>query len=99
MGEPVFESLAPMFDRIGVAENRLHPDLAARPDLDRTSRHVICPKVEGAAARQFEARMVPVAGQDAVLDTAPIERATPMRAAIVQRQDVPPRMHPPHPPA
>jgi hypothetical protein len=43
MGEPVFEPLTPMFRWIGVAEHRLHPDLAARADLDGTSRHVVCP--------------------------------------------------------
>jgi len=33
--------------------------------------------------------MMPVAGQDAVLNTAPIERETHMRAAIVEREDMP----------
>src|SRR5258706_2754908 len=55
---------------IGIAERRLHPDLAARPDLDGTSRHVICPQIECAATCQFEAGMVPVAGQDAILNAA-----------------------------
>ena len=31
--------------------------------------------------------MMPVAGQDAVLDAAPIERETHMRATIVERED------------
>src|ERR1700730_13504610 len=93
MAEPIFEPLTPMSSWIGIAEHRLHPDLAARPDLDRTSRHVICPQIECAAACQFEAGMVPVAGQDAVLNAAAIERETHMGAAIVEREDVPTLMH------
>src|SRR3984893_18600197 len=89
MAEPVFEPLTPMFSWIGVAEHRLHPDLAACTDLDGTSRHVVGPQIECAAACQFEARMMPVAGQDAVLNAAPIERETHVRAAIVEREDVP----------
>src|ERR1700722_15313609 len=61
MAEPIFEPLTPMSSWIGIAEHRLHPDLAARPDLDRTSRHVICPQIKCTAACQFEAGMVPVA--------------------------------------
>jgi hypothetical protein len=37
--------------------------------------------------------MMPVAGQDAVLNTAPIERETHLRAAIVEREDVPALVH------
>ena len=37
--------------------------------------------------------MVPVAGQDAVLNTAPIERETHMQAAIVERKDMPALVH------
>jgi hypothetical protein len=34
-----------------------------------------------------------VAGQDAVINTAPIERETHMRAAIVEREDMPALVH------
>src|SRR5882672_8728489 len=37
--------------------------------------------------------MVPVAGQDAVLDAATIQRETHMRAAIVEREHVPVLVH------
>ena len=37
--------------------------------------------------------MMPVAGQDAVLDAAPIERETHMRAAIVEREDMAALVH------
>jgi hypothetical protein len=40
--------------------------------------------------------MMPVAGQDAVLNTAPIERETHVGAAIVEREDVPTLMHEQH---
>ena len=96
MAEPIFEPLTPMSSWIGIAEHRLHPDLAARPDLDRTSRHVICPQIKCTAACQFEAGMVPVAGQDAVLNAAAIERETHVGAAIVKREDVPTLMHEQH---
>jgi hypothetical protein len=77
MAKPVFEPLPPMSDRIGVAKHRLHPDLAARADFDGTSRLVVCPKVKGAAARQVEPRMMPVASQDAVLDAATLQEGSP----------------------
>src|SRR5207248_987770 len=93
MGEPVFEPTAPMSNWIGVAKHRFHPDLTARTDLDGTTRHVVGPQIEGAAARQREARMMPVAGQDAILDTAPFERETHMGAAIVERKDVTALLH------
>jgi hypothetical protein len=37
--------------------------------------------------------MMPVAGEDAVLYAAPIERETHMRAAIVEREDMPTLVH------
>src|SRR5438874_7896070 len=93
MGETVFEPLTPMSNRVDVAKHGFHPDLAARADLDRTSRHVVCPKVKRTATRQFEPRMMPVAGQDAVLDAATLQRETHMRTAVVERKDVPILMH------
>jgi hypothetical protein len=93
MGEPVFEPLPPMSNRVGVAKHGFHPNLAARADLDGTSRHIVCPKVKGAAARQFEPRMMPVAGQDAVIDAATLQRETHMRTAVVEREDVPILVH------
>src|ERR1700736_4573524 len=90
MAEPIFEPLTPMSSWIGIAEHRL------RPDLDRPSRHVICPQIKCTAACQFEAGMVPVAGQDAVLNAAAIERETHVGAAIVKREDVPTLMHEQH---
>jgi hypothetical protein len=44
MGEPVFEPLTPMSNRIGVAKHRLNPDLTARADLDGASGHIVRPR-------------------------------------------------------
>ena len=43
MAKPVLQPLTPMLTRIGVAKYRLYPNLAARADLDRTNRYIICP--------------------------------------------------------
>ena len=55
MRHAVVEPPAPVRGRVGIAEDRLHPDLAVT-DLDRAGRHVVCPQVEGAAARQTSKR-------------------------------------------
>src|SRR3712207_6849001 len=52
---------------------RLNPDLAVT-HLDRTGRDIIGPEIEGAAAREVKARVMPVTREDAVLDAAAIER-------------------------
>src|SRR5580704_184795 len=82
-----------MSNQIRVTEHRFHPDLPARADLDGASRHVVRPKVKGAAARQFNACMMPMAGQDAVLDAATLQRETHMRTAVVEREDAPIFVH------
>jgi hypothetical protein len=61
MCEAVRKALPPVRDGIGVTERGLHPDLPVA-QLDRAHRHVVGPQVEGAAAREIEARVVPVAG-------------------------------------
>src|SRR6266849_8564215 len=43
VGEPISEPLTPMSNRVAVAEHRFDPDLAAGTDLNRTSRHDVCP--------------------------------------------------------
>jgi hypothetical protein len=67
---------------IGMSKRGLHPHFAVA-DLDRAGRHVVGPRVERAAACEIEPRVVPVAGQDTVLDAAALERKTHMRTAIV----------------
>ena len=43
VGEPIGKPLTPVLDRVGIAEDRPYPDLAACADLDGTGRHVVCP--------------------------------------------------------
>ena len=86
MGQAVLEATAPMAQGIDVTERRLDPDLAVT-HLNRAGRDIIGPEIEGAAARQIEARVMPMAGEDAVLDAAAIERKAHMRAAVVERED------------
>jgi hypothetical protein len=56
--------------------------------LDMERRHVVCKRVEGAPAGEVEARVVPVAGEDAVAHRAAAEREAHVRAAVVQREDL-----------
>jgi hypothetical protein len=84
--QTVCKPLAPMRDGINMPECRLHPDLAVA-QLDRGDRRVVRPQVERAAAFKVEAGVVPVTGQDAVLDAAAIEREAHMRAPIVEGED------------
>src|SRR5215472_2774150 len=86
MREAVVEPLAPMRSRIAVAEGGPYPDFAVT-HLGGAGRHVVCPQIEGTAAREIEAGVVPVAGQGAVLDAAAIQRKAHMRAAIVECED------------
>ena len=86
MREAVVEPPAPMRSRIRVAEGGPYPDFAV-PHLGGAGRHVVCPQIEGAAAREIEAGVVPMTRQCAVLDAAAIQRKPHMRAAIVKRED------------
>jgi hypothetical protein len=86
VGETVGKPLTPMPGKIGMTERGLHPDFAVT-QFDREDRYVVCPKIKGAAAFQIEAGVVPMTGQDAVLDAAPLQREAHMRATIVEGED------------
>jgi len=86
VGEAVMEPSAPMRCRISVAESRLHPNLRAT-HFDGAGRHVVSPQIKGAAARKVEAGVVPVAGQDTVLDAPAVERKAHVGTTIVERKD------------
>jgi hypothetical protein len=88
VGEAFRKPRTPMRGGIGMTERGLHPDLAIA-HLDRADRHVVRPQVEGAAAFEIEAGVVPMTGQDAVLDAAALEREAHVRATIVEGKDVP----------
>jgi len=62
VSEPVVEPAALVPNLVGVAEYRLHPDLAVGADLDGTSRQIVGPEIECAATCQFKACVTPVAG-------------------------------------
>jgi hypothetical protein len=57
--------------------------------FDRADRYVVRPQVEGAAAFEIEAGVVPMTGQDTVLDAAALEREAHVRATIVEGEDAP----------
>jgi len=86
--EAVIKPLAPVHSGVGMTEGCLHPDLVVA-HLDRESRSVIRPQIEGAAAFEVETGVVPMAREDAVLNAAPIEREAHVRAPIVERKDPP----------
>jgi len=64
MGKSVVKPTTPVRVGIGVAERRPHPDLVVA-HLDCGCGRVVRPQVEGAAAFEIEAGMVPVTGQNA----------------------------------
>ena len=88
VGEAVRKPLMPVRGGIGMSEVGLHPDVTIT-HLDRADRHVVRPEVEGAATFEIEASVVPVTGQDAVLDAAALEREAHVRAPIVEGEDAP----------
>jgi hypothetical protein len=88
VGEAARKPLMPVRGGIGMGERGLHPDVTIT-HLDRADRHVVRPEVEGAAAFEIEASVVPVTGQDAVLDAAALEREAHVRAPIVEGEDAP----------
>ena len=81
--EPVRKSLAPVRGRIGVSDCGLHPNFAIA-QFDREGRNVVGPQVKSAAAFEIEAGVMPMAGQDTVLDGAAIEWEAHVRASIVE---------------
>src|SRR5215204_1191332 len=85
----VVEPTAPMARGIAMAERRLDPNLSIT-HLDRTGRDIVSPEIEGAAARQIEARVMPMTREDAILYAAAIERKAHMWAAVVEREDASP---------
>src|SRR3984957_13633895 len=68
------------------ARTEIDPDVAAF-DLDRERAHVVRPRIERAAAMQVEPRVMPMAGEDAILHGAAIEGKAHVRASIVHGED------------
>src|SRR5262249_8280117 len=61
--------------------------------LDRTGRYIVGPEVEGAPAVEIEPSVVPVTGQNAVLDAAALERKAHVRTPVVEGKDAPAIVH------
>src|SRR5205807_1483180 len=55
--------------------------------FDVVGRHVVGPQIEGAARAQVEAGMVPVTGEDAIVDAALVQGKAKVRTAIVDGED------------
>ena len=72
---------------LGLRGNRVDPDDAVL-EGDLEAQHVVREQVEGTAALQVEARVVPVTGQDAVAHAAAVQREAHVRAAVVDRVDL-----------
>ena len=66
---------------------RVHPHLAVA-SLRGEGADVVGPEVEGAAGGQVEAGVVPVTGQDAVLEGAPVQGEAHVGAAVVDGMDL-----------
>jgi hypothetical protein len=65
-----------------LSRREVHPHLAV-PDLHREDTRLISELVEGPAALQIEAGVVPVAGQDAVAYAPPVQGEPHVGTAIV----------------
>ena len=83
MGHGVAESRSPIVALVGITAIGCHPDFVAA-NLDPGCGHVVGPQIEGPAAFEIEAGVVPVAGEDAVFYGPTMERKTEMRASVVQ---------------
>jgi hypothetical protein len=78
-----FEPLPPIRVGFRVPEFGPDPHLPAA-QFDWAGRHVIRPEIKGAAARKIEPGMVPVTGENAVLDASAIEGEPHVRASVVK---------------
>src|SRR5262249_36196020 len=88
VGEAVRKPLSPVPGGIGITERRLQPDFTIA-EFDREDRYVVRPQIEGAAAFEIEAGVMPVTGQDTVLDGAALEWEAHVWAPIVEGEHAP----------
>ena len=86
VGQAVGQPLLPVACRVGMGELGLHPDLSVT-HLDQVDWYIVRPQVEGAAAFDSEASVVPMTGQDAIFDAAALEREAHVGATIVEGDD------------
>ena len=74
---------------------RVHEDCASL-DMHSITVDVVRPRVEGRAGRDVEARVVPVAVEEAVVDVAPVQREAHVWAAVVDGVELAPVKHHQH---
>jgi hypothetical protein len=86
--EAIRKPLTPVRRGIGMTRCGLYPYIAIA-QFNREGRYVVCPKIKGTATFQIEAGVVPVTGQDAVLDTTALKRKSHVRAPIVEGKRAP----------
>ena len=79
--EPFTQAVLPMRCAVGITRAGSDPDFAVA-DFDRRSGYVVRPRIERAAGREIEARVMPMARQDPVLDRAAMQRKAQVRAEI-----------------
>jgi hypothetical protein len=91
--QPLAQPVAPMGLAVHVTRPGIDPNGTVIPQLDWRGRDIIGPEVEGAAAGEVKAGMMPMAGQNPVLDRAAVQRKTEMRATVVEREDTAPVVH------
>jgi hypothetical protein len=92
VGEAIRKPLTPVRRGICITECGLHPDFAIA-QFDREDWYVVRPQIEGAAAFEIEAGVVPMTGQDAILDAAALKRETHVRTPIIEGEDAPAVVH------
>ncbi len=83
VGETIGKPLTRMRSRIGMSERGFHPDLSIT-QFDRKGWYIVGPKIKGTAASEIETGVVPMAGQNAIVDAAPLERESHVRATVIE---------------
>ena len=96
VGQTVLKPVPPV--RRGSASSKLGRTqiLASRAHLDGAGRHVVGPEIKGAAACEVKPGVVPVTGQNAVLDASAVQGKAHVRTAVVQGKDAVLVMHDEH---
>ncbi len=82
--EPLLQLAHPVRAPVALGRRRVEPHVAVA-HLGVEGGDVVGEGIEGAAAGEIEARVVPVAGEDAVAHRAAAEREAHVRAAVVER--------------
>ena len=82
--QPVLQAPTPVLPLVPGRGLRVDPHLAVHHG-HRKAAHVVGEGIEGAAAGEVEAGMVPVAGEDAVPDAAPVQGKAHVGTPVVHR--------------